>query len=78
MVKSTFPPEVTFHFKHLLDFRVQLLLKDKLIMQPGETKLLPTACIITDLHYIAKHVKKGLSVLNLNDTSLPIRVTEFT
>ena len=35
-VNSSFPPEVPLHLKPLIEFRVQLLLKDKLIMQPGE------------------------------------------
>ena len=46
-INSTFPPKAPYHLRHLIEFRLQLLLKESLSISPGETKLVPTACNIT-------------------------------
>ena len=47
-LNSTFPPKAPYHLRHLIEFRLQLLLKENLSISPGETKLVATACNITE------------------------------
>ena len=47
-LNSTFPPKAPYHLRHLIEFRLQLLLKENLSISPGEKKLVPTACNITE------------------------------
>ena len=35
-LNSTFPPKAPYHLRHLIEFRLQLLLKEKLSIYPGE------------------------------------------
>ena len=45
-LNSTFPSEAPYQ-RHLIEFRLQLLHKEKVSIHPGETKLVPTAYNIT-------------------------------
>ena len=47
-LNSTFPPKAPYCLRHLIEFRLQLLLKENLSISPGETKLVATACNITE------------------------------
>ena len=48
-LNSTFPPKAPYHLRHLIEFRLQLLLKESLSISPGETKLVATACNINSI-----------------------------
>ena len=45
-IKSSFPVEVEYHLRHLIEYRIKLLLKDRVVIEPGESKLVKTACIL--------------------------------
>ena len=42
-IKSSFPVEVEYHLRHLIEYRIKLLLKDRVVIEPGESKLVETA-----------------------------------
>ena len=46
-LNSVFTSEALYHLRDLIEFRIHLLLKDKICIHPGETQLVPTACNIT-------------------------------
>lgn len=46
-ISKEFPPKVQTHFLPLFDCRFQLLLQGNYNILPGETKKLPTNCIIS-------------------------------
>ena len=80
-LNSTFPPKAPYHLRHLIEFRLQLLLKENLSISPGETKLVVTACIITenyqDCQYISKILKSYLSYLSQKDMFITNTEEEF-
>ena len=55
------PPE-TF-LKHLIDYRVKLLLKNDIVLQPGQEVLVATACIIGDgIGDFCLHIKRSENI----------------
>ena len=49
----TFPPEVAHHIKHLVELRVQIILKDKVSIQEWPTLVLGKTNLINILKIIA-------------------------
>ena len=37
-INSLFPLEVEYHLRHLIEYRIKLLLKDRVVIEPGEGK----------------------------------------
>ena len=55
------PPEAIS--KHLIDYRVKLLLKKDIRLSPGQEMLAETACIITDgIAEFCLHIKKSENI----------------
>ena len=46
-ISSTFPGEPEYHLRHLIDYRIKLLLKNDIILEPSESKLVATSCKIS-------------------------------
>ena len=45
-INSVFPVEVQYHLRHLIEYRIRLLLKERVVIESGECKLVETACIL--------------------------------
>ena len=55
------PPEPIL--KHLIDYRVKLLLKEDLVLHPGQEELVATACMIGDgIADFCLHIKRSENI----------------
>ena len=46
-ISSTFPQEAEYHLRHLVEYRIKLLLKGSVVIEPSESQLVETACRIS-------------------------------
>ena len=46
-INSTFPRQPENVLKHLIDYRIKLLLKDDVFLEPGDSQWLATTCKIS-------------------------------
>ena len=46
-ISSEFPKIPEENLRHLIDYRIKLLLKDEVTLNPSESELVPTACKIS-------------------------------
>ena len=46
VINTTFPKQPKNTLKHLIEYRIKLLLKDEVLMESGETQLVATSCKI--------------------------------
>ena len=46
-IDSFFPQEPEYSLRHLIDYRIKLLLKDELVLESSETQLVATCCKIS-------------------------------
>ena len=46
-ISATFPQEAEYHLRHLVEYRIKLLLKGNVVIEPSESQLVETACKIT-------------------------------
>ena len=58
-ISSSFPIMVEYHLIPMIEYRIQLLLKNKISTRPGETQLVQTACLVD------KKLKIWASIWNL-------------
>ena len=70
-INSSFPPQVTEDLKPLIEFRIKLLLKSDICIQPGESQLIQTACTLNKkkyqtCQYISNNMKSFPGILSLN------------
>ena len=57
-INSVFPVEVQYHLRHLIEYRIRLLLKERVVIESGESKVVETACILHKrLPNLAIHLK---------------------
>ena len=57
-ISSTFPAEPEYHLRHLIDYRIKLLLKNDIILEPSESKLVVSSCKIPQKHpQLSMHLK---------------------
>ena len=47
MIGPSFPREPDHDLRHLIDYRVKLLLKDDILLEPSESQLVATCCKIS-------------------------------
>ena len=45
-INENFPPKLPLQFQHLMDCRLQLILKHNEIILPGDTKIMETTCTV--------------------------------
>ena len=58
-INSSFPPQVTEDLKPLIEFRIKLLLKSDICIQPGESQLVQTACTLNKkIPNMSIHIKQ--------------------
>ena len=58
-INSTFPSEPAYHLRHLIEFRIKLLLRADVVIEASETKLVDTACKIGKGLKLSGYVKKN-------------------
>ena len=46
-IDSSFPQEPEYGLRHLIDYRIKLLLKDEIVLESSETPLVATCCKIS-------------------------------
>ena len=46
VINTTFPKQPKKKLKHLIEYRIKLLLKDEVLIEAGETQLVATSCKI--------------------------------
>ena len=57
-ISSTFPTIPEENLRHLIDYRIKLLLKNEVTLNPSESELVPTACTISRRRpKLAMHLK---------------------
>ena len=57
-ISSEFPKIPEENLRHLIDYRIKLLLKDEVTLNPSESELVPTACkICKNRPKLAMHLK---------------------
>ena len=47
MISSSFPKEPEHDLRHLIDYRIKLLLKDEVLLGPSDSQLVATCCKIS-------------------------------
>ena len=47
-IGSSFPQEPDYSLRHLIDYRIKLLLKDDVVLESSETQLVATCCKISN------------------------------
>ena len=47
-IDSSFPQEPEYSLRHLIDYRIKLLLKDEVVLESSETQLVATCCKISN------------------------------
>ncbi len=46
VINASFPKQPKNKLKHLIEYRIKLLVKEEVLMEAGETQLVPTSCKI--------------------------------
>ena len=46
-ISATLPQEAEYHLRHLVEYRIKLLLKGNVVIEPSESQLVETTCKIS-------------------------------